>query len=501
VPLRYLNFENISFTYESCVEALLKDLSIQFTPGWCGIIGPNGSGKTTLLQLACGEIAPTTGTIHGAQNAVHCPQRTDDPPQLFVHFLESSESEAFRLRGRLGIELSWMARWSTLSHGERKRAQIATALWQDPAVLAIDEPTNHIDADARALLVAAMRSYRGIGLLVSHDRELLDELCDKTLFMQAPTAVLRPGGYSKAIGLAQAEKERLLRQREIVGHQLKRIRAEAAVRQNAARQADHKRSLKGISNHDSDARAKMNLARVSGKDGKAGRLAAQFNGRLRQVQEQFDAVHVAREYRLGIELTGEPSQRNWLLHLESGELPMGASRRLQFEKLILRPEDRLGIVGPNGVGKSTLVRHLIDNLNLPEDRVVYVPQEIERVQAKRILNDVRQLPPQQLGQVMTVISCLGSRPERLLQSTEPSPGELRKIQLALGMSNVPNLIVMDEPTNHLDLPSMECMEQALSQVRCALVLVSHDRPFLERLTTNTWRLAVSDDGATRVITG
>jgi len=98
---------------------------------------PDGSGKTTLLQLACGEIAP---------------------------------------RGRLGIELSWMARWSTLSHGERKRAQIATALWQDPAVLAIDEPTNHIRADARALLVAAMSSYRGIGLLVSHDRELLDEV-------------------------------------------------------------------------------------------------------------------------------------------------------------------------------------------------------------------------------------------------------------------------------------------------------------------------------------
>jgi len=92
---------------------------------------------------------------------------------------------------------------------------------------------------------------------------------------------------------------------------------------------------------------------------------------------------------------------------------MGASRRLQFDKLILRPEDRIGIVGPNGAGRSTLVQHLIANLNLPEDRVVYVPQEIERVQAKRILNDVRQLPPQQLGQVMTVISCLGSRPERL----------------------------------------------------------------------------------------
>ena len=94
---------------------------------------------------------------------------------------------------------------------------------------------------------------------------------------------------------------------------------------------------------------------------------------------------------------------------------------------------------------------------------------------------------------MTVISCLGSRPQRLLESTEPSPGELRKMQLALGMPQIPNLIVMDEPTNHLDLPSIECMEQALSQVRCALLLVSHDRRFLEQVTKTTWQLTVSRD--------
>jgi len=491
MPLHYLNFDKVSFAYETNPEVLLKDLSVQFTPGWCGIIGPNGSGKTTLLRLACGELSPITGTIVGAENVVYCSQRTDDSPRLLGQFLESSETEAFRLRGRLGIEVSWLSRWSTLSHGERKRAQIATALWQAPGLLAIDEPTNHIDVAARLLLVSALRSYRGIGLIVSHDRELLDELSDRTLFMQPPTAILRPGGYSKAIALAQVERDSLERERGTAFQELKRLRAEAAVRQNAARQADHKRSLRGVSKRDSDARAKMSLVRVSGKDGKAGQLAAQFDSRVQQAQDRLDAIHVKKEYRLGIELTGELSQRNQLFHADSGELPLGESRVLQFESLFLRPDDCVAIVGPNGAGKSTLVRHIVANTNLPEERVVFVPQEIDRFHAAQILANVKQLPSQRLGAVMTVVSCLGSRPERLLQSSEPSPGELRKIQLALGMSGVPNLIVMDEPTNHLDLPSIECMEQALLQVRCALVLVSHDRPFLERLTRNTWQLTVS----------
>jgi ATPase subunit of ABC transporter with duplicated ATPase domains len=131
---------------------------------------------------------------------------------------------------------------------------------------------------------------------------------------------------------------------------------------------------------------------------------------------------------------------------------------------------------------------------LPLERVVYLPQEIERNDAIQTLHQVRQLPRQELGDVMTIISCLGSRPERLLESVEASPGELRKMQLALGMLRVPNLLVMDEPTNHLDLPSIECLEQALLQIRCALVLVSHDYRFLEKVTKEKWQLTVSGNG-------
>jgi macrolide transport system ATP-binding/permease protein len=488
MALPCLLFENVGFEYESSIEALIQNISIRFTSGWYGIIGPNGSGKTTLLRLACRELAPTAGTVNGSENVVLCPQRTDIPPERFELFLEASDSRAFRLRGRLQIESSWASRWPTLSHGERKRAQIGTALWQEPEVLAIDEPTNHIDAVARALLIAALRAYRGIGLLVSHDRELLDALCTQTLFMEPPRAVMRPGGYSKALELSEAEYEAARTAQQIAEQQLENVRAEATRRRHEAHQSDRRRTNRHISPRDSDARAKLNAVRVSSKDGQVGRLSAQFEARVSQAQARVDEIHVAKRFRLGIEMTGEPSPREWLLRLNEGELPMGESRVLHFENLSLEREDRVAIVGPNGAGKSTFIRHMLECLTLPSDRIVYMPQEIGKERAIEILNGVRELPPDQLGNVMTIISCLGSRPERLLQSGEPSPGELRKMLLALGMARQPYLIVMDEPTNHLDLPSIECMEQALMQVRCALVMVSHDRAFLDRVTKITWRL-------------
>jgi ATPase subunit of ABC transporter with duplicated ATPase domains len=125
---------------------------------------------------------------------------------------------------------------------------------------------------------------------------------------------------------------------------------------------------------------------------------------------------------------------------------------------------------------------------LPEKKVVCLAQEIDAATARRIVADVRQLPDSRLGDVMTFVSCLGSRPERLLETEQPSPGELRKLMLALGVSHSPWLIIMDEPTNHLDLPSIECLEQALDACVCGLLLVSHDQRLLERLTRTRWEI-------------
>lgn len=135
-----LTFYNVSFGYESATAPLFVGVSFGLLPGWTGVIGANGAGKTTLLRLACRELLPQRGTIRAPDHVVYCVQRTDDPPPELGAFLASWDGVSFGIRMDLEIGDDWLTRWDTLSHGERKRAQIGVALWQEPDLLALDEP-------------------------------------------------------------------------------------------------------------------------------------------------------------------------------------------------------------------------------------------------------------------------------------------------------------------------------------------------------------------------
>lgn len=202
-----LIFRNLTFSYDSASKPLIDGLNAHFPKGWTGVVGPNGAGKTTLLKLAAGILQPRNGSVNAPEGAIYCSQRTDNIPDAFRRFMSSSSGVARRLQGKLVIEDDWIDRWNTLSHGERKRAQIAAALWFEPEVLTMDEPTNHLDTYARELLASALEDYRNVGILVSHDRELLDSLCAQCLFLDPPEAIMRPGGYTRSA--EQARKERV----------------------------------------------------------------------------------------------------------------------------------------------------------------------------------------------------------------------------------------------------------------------------------------------------
>ena len=484
-----IRFHNVSFTYDRASHPLIVNLSVHFSKGWTGIVGANGVGKSTLLKLATGVLTPHRGQLCIPDFAIYCEQRTDDAPDRLPDLIHAADKTAFAIKDRMAVEDDWVKRWETLSHGERKRAQIAVALWRKPQVLAVDEPTNHLDREARDLLLAALSTFGGVGILVSHDRELLDTLCHQCLFMDPPNAILRPGNYSRGMKQAVQDEATVRNKRVQAKRELARLTCEAAKRRDVASQANRKRSKRGLASKDHDAREKKNLARITGKDGFGGKRLNQLGGRITQANTKLDDIKVKKSYALGIWIAGEKSNRNTLFDLPAGAISLGEKRWLHFPDLSMKPDDRIALTGINGSGKSTFIKHVIQSLNLPKSRITYLPQEIDLPGSKAVMARTTDLPAEQLGKLMTVVSCLGSRPERLLESTEPSPGEIRKLLLASGIVGVPHLIIMDEPTNHLDLPSIECLEQALAGCPCGLFLVSHDQRFLDALAHERWHIS------------
>jgi len=479
----HLSFSNVSYAYDGVPEPAVQGLTFTLRPGWTGVVGANGSGKTTVLRLAAGLLGPTAGHASLRGMSVHCPQRTDDPPDGLEAFLDDPGSRACQLRQILGLAADWPRRWGTLSHGERKRAQVGAALYLAPEVLGMDEPTNHLDRETRDRVLRALESFRGIGLLVSHDRDLLDHLCAQCLFLHGGEGVMRPGGYGEGSREEVKERTAQVRARDKASREVKKLHRELDQRREQTAKGERQRSKRGLAKGDRDGKAKVDAARCT--DSGSGQRLRQLEGRMRQALERESGLNVARDFTLGLGIAGQRSPRDLLLAIPSGTLALGGGRQLEVPALVVRPEDRIGLEGPNGTGKSTLVRRVVEELLRTGVRVAYLPQETTAADARRILKNVLDLPPDQLGRAMALLRRLGSDPSRLLQSAEPSPGELRKLLLASHPAP-PHILVLDEPTNHLDVAAVECLEEALADFPAAMVMVSHDARFLRRLATRRW---------------
>lgn len=484
-----LRLHQLGFTFDSASRDLFTQLDVTFNRGFTGVVGRNGSGKTTLLRLIAGELRPATGRVERRGELAVCRQETHSPPATAGALLAAIDAEACRLRGMLRIEADWLDRFATLSHGERKRLQLASALWPRPAILLVDEPTNHLDAGASDLVLSALNSHRGIGLIVSHDRELLDRLCQACLFLGDGRATLRPGNYQA--GCAEALRENLAatREHDQVTQDLRRLEQEAVRRREDARGAARRLSKRNLDRHDADGRAKIDAARVSGRDTAAGRRLRQLDGHVQRTRDRLAAAPRPRGERLGIRWSAMPSRRDALLRLPAGHLPLGDGRVLELPALHIGARDRIAITGDNGAGKSTLFRHLLGALDLPADERVVLPQEIRADAALDLVRDARRLPRDARAVLLSTVQRLGAEPRRLLETDQPSPGELRKLLIALGCARGTSLVAMDEPTNHLDLPSIECLQAALADYSGALLIVGHDRPFLAALAQTRWHIA------------
>ena len=201
-----LVLSGVRYAYPSAREAVLDNVTITFPVGWTALLGDNGCGKTTLAKIACGLVAPDAGSVTHDLVCAYVAQDADEAPEGLADFALDYDREARRLREAFRIEDDMPWRFDELSFGERKKLQVAVALWGRPDVLVADEPTNHLDADAREQLGAARARFRGIGILVSHDRDLVDLLAARCASFEPGGIVVRPGGYSAAHGQAELER-------------------------------------------------------------------------------------------------------------------------------------------------------------------------------------------------------------------------------------------------------------------------------------------------------
>lgn len=387
-------------------------------------------------------------------------------------------------------DIAW--RWTTASHGERKRAQVACALWGCPDLLVLDEPSNHLDETGKVRLRAALRGFRGVGLLVCHDRGLLDALCQRCLFLGDGPPRLRVGSWSEGQAEAERERQSAERSRDEARRQLRRLEREARSRSEAAAASSGRLSARRVARGDSDTRAKLGLARLTGKDGRAGRASAVFERRVERMREGLEGAPVTKERALGIDFQGARARQARVVAAPATRLSLGPTRHVDVPEILLGPSERIGLEGPNGGGKSTLLAHLEAYVTLPPERVLVMPQHLPAEHGGKLVVALGSLPPDLRGRAMAIVSHLGSDPKALLSTHQPSPGETRKLLLALALARQVSLLVLDEPTNHFDLPARQALESALAAYRGALVLVCHDAAFRRAVGVQPWRLQERD---------
>jgi macrolide transport system ATP-binding/permease protein len=513
-----ITIQNLSFSYDSSPVNLFENFSAQFDSNWTCIAGANGTGKSTLLNLISGVLQAQSGTIkipgsNSPDEVVYCEQNCPELPESVYSSFWDSDNEVRRFFSLLEIEEDQFERWETLSGGEKKRIQIAAALALQPKVLLLDEPTNHLDLVSKDKILSALELYNGDGIIVSHDRAFADSLCDKTLYLYRESAEiangedsvkgkLYTGGLSRTLELRQSDKENAKTQWALSSGQVDKAKS---LSDKWSREAEHSSSRlkKGIqaAKGDHDAQRKIDMARVTGKDRTAGDAKSRFDSRLSKAQNELSSKEKPLSRKSGFTVF-QGSENTYvgenLISIQEREIKAG-NYTLKIPSLTVRKNARISLTGENGSGKTLLVRTLMEEGKDKSNYFFYLQQEISKEEEKKVLNDYQSLEENDKGEVLSTLYRLGSEPEALLSgNSQISPGELRKLIISMAVNRSKNslltLFVLDEPTNHMDIVSTKALEEALSELPLALIVISHDSVFLENIGCNeNWMLSRNSD--------
>lgn len=487
-----IEFSDAELGYGSAA-SILEHLTLRIEPGWLGVVGANGHGKSTLLSAIAGAPLVRRGRlVVDAQVIAVCPQRLT-LNEAMHELAGRDDRDAVRMRSL--FDLVDLARWSTMSPGEARRWQLAAAIAKHPDVLLVDEPTNHLDADGRAHVVRLLDRFRGIGVLVSHDRALLEALTSQTLWLQSGEATLYAGSYGAARAQREDAKTTARREREHLQQRITRSERQLHRANERARlaTADKSTGRRMRNRHDSDARTLGAQTLVEWGQASMQRAAGVKRRELEKLEAEL--APGVKDTTIGalIAFEHEVAPKRIVAHLEVPSLVLGGRELLCDVRLSLMRNEHVRLSGCNGAGKSTLARRVVETSTLPSERLLYVPQELP--DAAEALEQLRVLPPRERGEVLELVAALGCDPDVLLATPEPSPGEARKLAIARGLQQRPWLVVLDEPTNHLDLATAEKLGAALSNYPGALLLITHDDALAVECTSVNWQIT---DGKVRV---
>jgi ATP-binding cassette subfamily F protein uup len=458
---------------------LFSGLSLGFFEGdHAGLVGPNGSGKSTLLRILAGLEPPDRGTrsLRGGVRVGYVAQDpvfpAGAPVEDVVAAALAGVDEAER-PGRVALALGragladGRADVDTLSGGWRKRLAIARELAAGPDILLMDEPTNHLDVDGilwlEDLLVDQARAF----LVVSHDRYFLEHVATRML-------ELSPAYRNGLFETAGTYSEFLARRDEF-------LRGQAAYEESLANTV--RGEIEWLRRG-----AKARSTKAKGRIKAAGRL----------IEELEDVRGRAAGRAAGIDLTAAPRRTRRLLTARGIAKSLGGRPLVRNLDLAIGPGDRLGVIGPNGSGKTTLLNVLAGAL-APDAGVVERAEGLVLVRFEQGRADAD--PEQSLrralapagdsvafqGRSVHVASWAKRflfRPEQLeLPVGRLSGGEQARVHIARLMREPADVLVLDEPTNDLDIPTLEVLESCLAEFEGGIVLVTHDRFMLERVST------------------